>query len=294
MVSLLSVTVVLPQSMLVRGQAGTPGIAAPDSNPNGATYEEWSMRYWLWLLSIPSNMNPVFADNEANCAESQTEENVWFLVGPGPDNDAKVYRCAVPEGKSLFMPIVSTYCATAVQGSLETDEDIAECREPINSITELKVEIDGTMITELEQNRATTEFFEVRLPEVNLWGGEPTEQMMSDGYWMMIEPLAAGDHEIHIRAVQQDASTIEDEVNPSAPVITEFAYCVNIGGDALPANCKIKTLGTTTINPATGVTDVPEDVNVEDPEGETTEQQPPSGCLIATAAFGSELTPQVQ
>jgi peptide/nickel transport system substrate-binding protein len=285
------------------GQPSTPSVAEVDSNPNGASYEEWSMRYWKWILAIPSDMNPIFSDNQENCDENQTEESVWFLLGPGPDNDGNVYQCAVPEGRSLFMPMLSNYCAEAVTGPLNTDEALAECREPMDSVTELKVEIDGTMVEGLEDNRVTTDFFEVQLPELNLFAGDSTEQMISDGYWMMIEPLPAGNHEIHIRAVQQDDSTVEDQVNPSTPVITEFAYCVNVGGDSPPENCAIKSLGTTTINPATGIEqDLEGEADLED-EGEAMEegespvaeqQQQPSGCLIATAAFGSELTPQVQ
>jgi hypothetical protein len=42
----------------------------------GASYGEWSARWWQWILSIPAETNPNF---EGDCAQGQYDR-VWFLA----------------------------------------------------------------------------------------------------------------------------------------------------------------------------------------------------------------------
>ena len=46
----------------------------------GATYGEWSARWWQWALSIPAAVNPILDATGANCARDQVDD-VWFLAG---------------------------------------------------------------------------------------------------------------------------------------------------------------------------------------------------------------------
>src|SRR5580765_5316103 len=41
------------------GNQGNPGIAPPNSNPQGHSYGEWTALWWQWALSIPEAINPL-------------------------------------------------------------------------------------------------------------------------------------------------------------------------------------------------------------------------------------------
>jgi hypothetical protein len=168
-----------------------PGVLPPNSKPHGSTYGEWSANWWQWVLSMPINKNPSW--DTANCAEGQSS-NVWFLAGtfvPG-----KVTRtCTVPAGKSLFFPIVNTVWISTDDGdTLEIAR--AETKAYIDQTTLLEVSIDGVPLENLQNYRAVSPPF-----DSNLIFGEPVvtySPSISDGYWLMLAPLSAGEHTISI------------------------------------------------------------------------------------------------
>src|SRR5262245_19264506 len=102
-------------------------IAAPDSNPYGASYEEWAARYWQWLFSVPSDVNPIFDVDGINCDENQSDGDVWFLVGAAEGKRERT--CSVPEGKAMFIPIIALECDSATDDTLDTDEEFSACVE---------------------------------------------------------------------------------------------------------------------------------------------------------------------
>jgi hypothetical protein len=59
---------------------GNTGVYSARSKPYGLSYGEWSARWWQWILSIPTQMNPNLDSTGAHCAEGQSG-HVWFLPG---------------------------------------------------------------------------------------------------------------------------------------------------------------------------------------------------------------------
>ena len=289
--SMTVIGIVEPGGRLTSAYAQADLIAAPDSNPYGATYEEWAARYWQWLFSVPSDVNPIFDRDGITCDENQPDGDVWFLLGE--TEGIRERTCSVPEGKAIFTPIITVECDDASDDTLVTDEEFAACVEDgLGNVTKLEATIDGTPISQLEDHKARSGVFEAQVPELNIVAGEGSVKMMTDGYWVLINPLPQGEHVIELRAeVTPVASPGED---PAPPSITSIKYIAAVGIEASPIG-----VGSVPPPPPEEETDVTADnpspvLDDEDTTGGDGEQQQPSGCLIATAAFGSELTPQVQ
>src|SRR4051812_9973180 len=91
----------IPGSMPQKGAS-----AKPASTPYGKAYDVLSQEWWLWSLMQPVADNPTYG---APCANGQSGD-VWFLYGLFlPLNSV---NCAIPAGKSLFMPVVNTECSS--------------------------------------------------------------------------------------------------------------------------------------------------------------------------------------
>ncbi len=282
-----AIGIVEPSGRLINAYAQADLIAAPDSSPYGATYEEWAARYWKWLFSVPSDVNPIFDRDGITCDENQPDGDVWFLLGE--TEGIRERTCSVPEGKAIFMPIITIECDEASDDTLVTDEQFAACVEDgLGDVTKVEASIDGTPVSGLEDHKARSGVFEAQVPELNIVAGEGSVKMMTDGYWIMINPLPQGEHVIELRAEVTPVSAPGDD--PEPPSVTSVKYIAAVGivakpiGDgSLPPPAPEDNIDVTADNPAPILDD-------ED----TTDEQQPSGCLIATAAFGSELTPQVQ
>jgi hypothetical protein len=284
-----AIGIVEPGGRLINAYAQADLIAAPDSNPYGASYEEWAARYWQWLFSVPSDVNPIFDRDGITCDENQPDGDVWFLLGE--TEGIRERTCSVPEGKAIFMPIITIECDEATDDTLDTDEEFAACVEDnLGNVTKLEATIDGTPVSGLEDHKARSGVFDAQVPEVNIVAGEGSVKMMTNGYWVMINPLPQGEHVIELKAEVTPVSSPGDEPDP--PSITSVKYIAAVGIEATPIG-----VGSVPPPPPEDNTDVTADnpppiLDDEDTTGG--DQQQPSGCLIATAAFGSELTPQVQ
>jgi len=56
--------------------SGSLKVVAPDKTFRGLTYGEWSVEWWQWALSLPTDAHPLF--DTAPASEGQVG-NVWFL-----------------------------------------------------------------------------------------------------------------------------------------------------------------------------------------------------------------------
>ena len=77
----------------------------PNTKPYGLSYEEHVKNFYKWLLSMPSNENPVNDPTGQKCANGQTNSNssVFFCGG---NRRRFIYKtCKIPAGKSIFIPV---------------------------------------------------------------------------------------------------------------------------------------------------------------------------------------------
>jgi hypothetical protein len=207
--------------MVATAENPNPGVLPVESAPFGKTYGEWSEEWWKWILSIPSDRNPLSDDGSGEfCAEGQSGK-VWFLAGSWVGTEE--LKCEVPAGKALFFPIINTECSK-IEGYGRTEQDFcSNANSQMDTITETKVTVDGK---ELKCYRVESKLFVFKLPSDNVleefdyiipeFRGTRSSPTVSDGYWIMLAPLSKGKHVVCIydRAggVMPDGSDFETEM----------------------------------------------------------------------------------
>jgi hypothetical protein len=160
------------------------------------TQVEWSERYLQWVASFPRGSSPVSDTTGALCAVRQ-EGDVWFLATS--DGTAPVTRaCAVPSGRTLFVPIAQI---TERSGNREPACDSmarVAAGSLVQHVGELSLEIDGVPVAGLASHRlATGDCFAPGLRQVPR---SPARTAVADGWYVMLQPLAAGPHTLVIGA----------------------------------------------------------------------------------------------
>ena len=74
-----------------------------------------------------------------------------------------------------------------------------------STLTTLEVSIDGVPLQDLWNYRIQSPFFDVTLPNDNIFGiSGGTYRSIADGYWVSLEPLPPGQHEIRLHGVMGD------------------------------------------------------------------------------------------
>jgi hypothetical protein len=192
-----------------------PGIAGIQTKPEGQTYGRWAAEWWQWALGIPGDVNPVTDTTGEHCAQRQVDK-VWFLAG-GLPTDTVIRTCEIPEGKSLFFPLINTFSGAFLNDPAEmrTEEFLREDAR-CTVAAEISVEIDGFKVPRPTRfftgaSGSQSPIFNVQLPPGNLVGavpvasGSPDETVVPElvltpsaeqGYYLFVRPLSPGTHTI--------------------------------------------------------------------------------------------------
>jgi hypothetical protein len=187
--------------------SGSPVVFPPDSRPYGLTYSEWTAKWWEWAFLMPEADNPSIDDTGKNCAINQTGP-VWFLAGTF--GGAVTRECTIPSDKGILVPLVNVACDSATEPSLDTEAELRSCaKADQDTVIAKEITVDGVNIGNLDSYRFQSPLFNLTLPENNIAGVAPqTAKAVSDGYWILIEPLSLGSHEIHFKAALGDPTAI--------------------------------------------------------------------------------------
>ena len=162
---------------------------------------ELTVQWWQWIMSFPVDENPGTDTTGEDCSKGDFGDT-FFLAGIFGGKAER--ECRITEGQDILIPIVNTICATI---SGETVESLlAQCAEITEQTRNLKLIIDRNQVRNLEDNRVTVEslFTVSDLPENNLFGlsAGSSVDAVADGYWVLLEGLSAGEHDITIFGIQ--------------------------------------------------------------------------------------------
>jgi hypothetical protein len=193
---------------------------AEDSTEHSA--KDLGAQWWQWVNSIPRTVNPVLDLDGKNCVVGQRGD-VWFLGGNFTGFPQITRTCSVPEGKALFFPVVNNFWVntpnTCGQGpeSLSVKAMRAANAAIIDTATSLSVTLDGTSVDNIR--RVRSRLFEISLPKDNLYDSPEFpcaagvySPVVDEGYYVRIESLNPGSHELHIQAavLNQGVTVTED------------------------------------------------------------------------------------
>ena len=214
--------------------AATAGVAPINSHAHGHSYGEWSAMWWQWIYAFPANPpdglpNPNFTNGTVDCSDGQSTHDksnqVWFLAGNfgGTSNRS----CTVPTGIALFIPVLNFEndnigcCTPTTPPNTFTDAQLrAGAAAAMDNPLAIHARIDNVLVPVLAYRaQSPPPHFIYSLPAANnvylffnyAFGSEFTlpgynwpslnVPAVSDGYWLMLEPLSPGKHVINFGGI---------------------------------------------------------------------------------------------
>ena len=107
-------------------------------------------------------------------------------------------------------------CSYAEDPSAKTEDDLRKCaNEDQNTVTSLRLVIDGLEIQNLTKHRIDSPLFNFTTPEKGIFGLKSANtQGVSDGFFVMLKPLSRGAHEITYSGVLGDPTIAGPQIAP--------------------------------------------------------------------------------
>jgi hypothetical protein len=179
--------------------------------------KQLTARWWQWVTSIPPADNPLLDTTGEKCQAGDMGD-IFFLVGT-LGGDPVERECTISERQEILIPIINTICIDK-PGVFDEPRNFdppiggpGSCQEVavsfIDQASNLELTIDGVPIEILEDFRVLSNPFPSKAQEDNLLGaffGVPpgTYIGISDGYWVVVDSLPAGEHTIHFSGQAPD------------------------------------------------------------------------------------------
>lgn len=161
-------------------------ILGRDFNLYGLSYEEWTQKWWQWILSIPASKNPLNDRTGENASQKQYGP-IFFLAGTSEDNPTAVRNIELMKETILF----------PIYNELRFGNGIFE-----SDVPKMSVEINDTKFTEndLRRYKVRTETFSVNVIPENVFQFESGKKNVSSfGYWLIVT-LKEGIYKIRVKA----------------------------------------------------------------------------------------------
>lgn len=183
----------------------------------GQTIGNWGHSWWQWVSNFPAADDPIFQNGNVDCAAGQSGK-VWYLAGTF--GGAAVRSCSIKKGKAIFFPLMNGIYWTPVDPAIPEDcTDEASCRAGvsvnIDALTNWTCTVDGTPCAWFTQVvRAQSDARPLNIPpgsSFTAFGYAPGVRpiSVSDGYWVMLDPLPRGTHEIHFTATSSGGFSLD-------------------------------------------------------------------------------------
>ena len=183
-----------------------PTVFAIEDKPYGMTYGEWTAKWWQWIVSIPEMNHPSLDLTGEKCAIGQ-EGPVWFLTNTFGGKAERT--CTIPAGKAILIPIINGECDYLTTENAKTEADLLRCASEGNENGIMEFTIDGIRLKNLENYRVQSPVFNITIIEDNAFGASsgPT-RAIADGFWVFLNPLSVGQHDIHFKGSVVDPSDV--------------------------------------------------------------------------------------
>ncbi|GAC1357058.1 MAG: hypothetical protein NVSMB47_10320 [Polyangiales bacterium] len=207
-----------PRADAVTGDGDLTAISfSPGSPVLGRGYTQWTEEYWKWLLQIPKATSPLFG---GDCAQGQSGP-MWFLV-PGQSIKAGVRACTIPASAAILVPLAAFLCFPCPEDdaacAIPTAEtDLRKCvRDYFAAIDTMQLVVDGKRVgdggSDFILYRAQSSLFSWKAPAARAEQAiactgpvpknacsvpEGDRQGVSDGYWVILQPLSPGQHTLY-------------------------------------------------------------------------------------------------
>lgn len=181
-----------------------------------------SAAWWKYVLAQPAATNPLSDLSGAGCQTGQAGP-VFFLVGSADTKPVKRTACTVPNGRSLFFPMINTVNIKTEDG--ETAKDLWNQVHDNGgfTVTRLYATIDGVRLVDARRpdpryrgcvgpdRSCPSSSFVVFLPKDSLFEayapGPQRTLAVADGYYVLMPPLRPGKHVVSFGGEGADGFT---------------------------------------------------------------------------------------
>lgn len=138
---------------------------------------------------------------------------VWYLAGTFNSGSAE-RTCTVPANTALFFPVANLFLSAEAPTYAETVTKVQASWD--THFVSASATIDGVAVANLSSYYVVSPNFDLVLPDNNIFGRKVPAGTYSPsaavGEHLLVAPLPAGPHEIHMHAVFQDPRTGKQQV----------------------------------------------------------------------------------
>ena len=175
---------------------------SPGATVAGKTIGEWTQDWWSWALSAPAPTDPL-SDTNGDYANINQGGPVFFLGGTA--GSSVIRNFTVPTGKYLLLSMVTTLGTDSDVPGGTGDDLITLVKSFIDPTDSLNATLDGVSIPEatLFTYRQDSGLFPIDVAPGSIFdypGGVPGRAIIpfayQDGFWLMLNPLSPGSHQI--------------------------------------------------------------------------------------------------
>lgn len=230
-------------ALAVPSGAAQAGVSDPGAIVAGKSQAAWTADWWQWALSFPYQdasgtiiVSPMFDDDGSRAGYGNTG-SVFFVAGAFGGDYTRTFN--VPAGKPLFVPVVNAIAFQTLES--DTEASLRALAEPSNVLA-MWATVNGTSLNpQLLNHRQKSPLFDLSSPLLAdfgfCWNDSDKENCqilspgvyqdgdaVSDGYWLMLEPLSLGQtYEVVVGGIFKDR---DDPDNPAK--YTELNIIANI------------------------------------------------------------------
>ena len=191
---------------------------APDAQPYGHTMIHWSQHWWQWAYSVPANKNPLVDGNGQDCVNGQ-QGTVWYL--PVLVQGSGTRSCTIPRQRALVINlsgVLNDYPCPDPTFKPAPGQTLYQFL--IQGAAPIVNAAFGITLTVDDQSLANPMAYRFTSPRLFDITGDPSLQAVldpcivgkpqpaiSDGYFVVIKPLAPGSHVVTFVAHDPTHST---------------------------------------------------------------------------------------
>jgi hypothetical protein len=168
--------------------------------PHDMTYGAWTVKWWQWVLSVPSSINPLTDRTGQHWNTDQPSSDVWFLVGSigGIDKTFPRRSIEIESGRSILFPVLNCEANSLEYPDLKTHDDLLKhVVDDVNTVVKKDVFINGMRLTPTRVP-SDPRIFNVSINEDNAFRitNPGSTDAAADGYWIFLKPLPRGSYTI--------------------------------------------------------------------------------------------------
>jgi hypothetical protein len=170
--------------------------------PYGKTYGAWTAKWWQWIYSVPSEINPLLDLTGEHWKADQPSSDVWFLVGIFGEvqKTFPLRKIEMESGRSILFPIINCEANKLEFPEMKLDDLVKHVVDDVITVLKKDCTVNGkgvnpTLIA------SDPKIFSLRIVKNNAFGVKNTGLTVAaaSGYWIFLKPLPKGRYNISFK-----------------------------------------------------------------------------------------------